>query len=531
MRNNVWIKGLIVGIITLFVGTSVVPFVSGNNLGTNPKEMGLEIHRMFSSVVPEVWVDDDYYEGGDNDGHTWGYDAFDDIQDGIDNVDDFGIIHVKEGIYEAFIIEGRNTLDIIGEDVPIVTGNQLAYDLSYPAYVYNVVFVNNSYNIYIDGFHIIGTDPTPSNRDFTIFFQNSDGELQDCTIDANSIENMNGIAVRAIRESSLTISHCVIKDYGRIAVYAKTGTILGVLNCTLIGQVYNLYNWVNYGIEIEGIDDPCIGIIKGNDIYNHDNTQAAAWSSAGIIVDYWRYYGPDYNCMNSTVFIENNKIYENMHGVQIVPNENIEIIYNEFHDNTYGAISEPWFDGSTYHNVYLDAIMNWWGDPTGPYHPTKNPDGLGDEIYGDVLFNPWITDIASNLSCGGSLHWENVVPGGTVTGSFTIENNGYIFSELCWEIDEKPTWGDWTITPKNGTGLTPEMGQITVHVSIIAPLNKNKKFTGTLKIINSENPSDYCEIDIYLKTPTCKSFNFPIFSRLIERFPNAFPILQHLMVY
>ncbi|MGC9308542.1 MAG: hypothetical protein ACP5FL_07165, partial [Thermoplasmatota archaeon] len=25
----------------------------------------------------EVWVDDDYYDGGANDGHTWGYDAFD----------------------------------------------------------------------------------------------------------------------------------------------------------------------------------------------------------------------------------------------------------------------------------------------------------------------------------------------------------------------------------------------------------------------------------------------------------------------
>jgi len=514
----------------LFAATSVVPNVSGNDVKTNSKEMEGEIPLMFSTLAPEVWIDDDYYAGGDNDGHTWGYDAFDKIQDGIDHVNDFGKIHVKEGIYDVFIIEGRNALDIIGEDEPIVTGNQLAYDNSYLANVYNVVFVNNSYNIHIEGFHIIGTNPTPSNRDFTIFFQNSNAELHDCEIDANNIQNMNGLAVRDILGSSLTISQCRIKDYGRIAVYAKTGMILSVFNSTPIGQVYNLYDWVNYGIEIEGIDDPGIGIIKGNEIYNHDNTQAAAWSSAGIIVDYWRYYGPSNNCMNSTVFIENNKIYENMHGVQIVPNENIEIIYNEIHDNSYGAISEPWFDGSTYHDVDLHAIHNWWGDLTGPYHPTENPDGHGDEIYGKFLFDPWTTDIAPNLSCGGSLQWENVAPGGTITGSFTIENNGYLYSELSWEVDEKPSWGVWTIDPESGTGITSGMGQIAVQVLVIAPLNKNKVFTGKIKIINSDDPSDYCEIDVYLKTPINKpfNFNFPIVRWLFERFPNAFPILRYL---
>jgi hypothetical protein len=316
-------------------------------------------------------------------------------------------------------------------------------------------------------------------------------------------------------------------------VYAKTGTMINVLNCTLLGQVYNVYNWVNYGIEIEGLDAPCEGIIKGNEIYNHDNTLTAAWSSGGIIVDYWRYYGLENNCMNSTVLIENNKIYDNMHGVQIVPNQNIALIYNEIHDNNYGAISEPWFDGSTYHDVNLTAMMNWWGDPTGPYDPTENPDGLGDEIYGNVLFNPWILTIAADISCDGVLSWKNVAPGDTVTGSFTVENIGYVYSELMWEVYVTPTWGTWTITPGSGTGLTPGMGQMTVQVSVVAPLKKNKEFTGSLILINSEDPTDYCEIDIYLKTPrnTPSTFNVPLFSWLCERFPNVFPILRHLMGY
>jgi len=532
MKKNLLRKGLVFGILLLFIGINTATS-NATTFETTTKENTPSIHQIASSGISEVWIDDDYYDGGDNDGHTWGYDAFDNIQEGIDHVENFAIIHVKEGIYDVFTIEDRVSLEIIGEDQPIITGYQLAYDSSYPAFVYNIIFVNNSYNIHLQGFHIIGTDPAPTDRDFSIFFQNSNGEIQDCTIDANSIENMYGIAIRAILESSVTLSNCLIKDYGRIAVYAKTTTYLNALNCTMIGQVYTQYNLVSYGIEIEGIDTPCIGILKGNKIYNHDNTQAAAWSSAGIIIDNWRYYGPSYNCKNSSVHMENNDIYDNMHGVQIVPNENIQMIHNKISENRYGAISDQWFDGSTYHDETLQAPMNWWGDPSGPYHPTENPDGQGDEIYGDILFDPWITDIASNLTCEGTLQWEDVPTGETVTGSFTVENTGYLYSELSWEVIETPSWGEWTITPGDGTGLLPGMGQITIQVSVIAPQKRNEEFTGKLKIINTENPNDYCDINISLITPINKpvSYILPIMNWLCERFPSAFPLLRHLLGY
>jgi len=40
--------------------------------------------------------------------------------------------------------------------------------------------------------------------------------------------------------------------------------------------------------------------------------------------------------------------------------------------------------------VEVDATHNWWGDPSGPYHPTLNPSGKGDSISGNVLFKPWL---------------------------------------------------------------------------------------------------------------------------------------------
>jgi len=42
--------------------------------------------------------------------------------------------------------------------------------------------------------------------------------------------------------------------------------------------------------------------------------------------------------------------------------------------------------------VPVAAENNWWGDATGPYHPTQNPGGLGDRVSDFVLFVPWLTD-------------------------------------------------------------------------------------------------------------------------------------------
>ncbi|MBU0508078.1 right-handed parallel beta-helix repeat-containing protein [bacterium] len=50
------------------------------------------------------------------------------------------------------------------------------------------------------------------------------------------------------------------------------------------------------------------------------------------------------------------------------------------------------------YNCYLPTptfnVRNcWWGDPSGPFHATRNPQGLGDAICGDsLLFEPWLLE-------------------------------------------------------------------------------------------------------------------------------------------
>lgn len=45
--------------------------------------------------------------------------------------------------------------------------------------------------------------------------------------------------------------------------------------------------------------------------------------------------------------------------------------------------------------VTVAAESNWWGDPSGPYHPLLNPAGLGDPVSDFVSFSPWRTEPAS----------------------------------------------------------------------------------------------------------------------------------------
>jgi len=137
-----------------------------------------------------------------------------------------------------------------------------------------------------------------------------------------------------------------------------------------------------------------------------------------------------------------------------------------------------------------------------------------------------------DLICDGSLSWTDVKPGDTVTGTFQVGNGGDPGSLLNWavEISSLPTWGTWSFSPASGTGLA-DGSWTTVTVTVIAPSEKNKNFTGDIKVINTDDSTDFCKIDVKLATPKNKPFDyhFSILNWLFEHFPNAFPILRYLL--
>jgi hypothetical protein len=136
-----------------------------------------------------------------------------------------------------------------------------------------------------------------------------------------------------------------------------------------------------------------------------------------------------------------------------------------------------------------------------------------------------------DLGCDGSLGWDDVKPGATVTGQFAVGNMGEIGSLLNWKVDSWPSWGTWTFTPNEGTGLA-KGDWTTITVTVIAPDEKKKEFDGNVTLVNIDDPSDYCIIPVSLTTPLKQNLYFqPFFERLFERFSNAFPILWHILRY
>jgi hypothetical protein len=97
---------------------------------------------------------------------------------------------------------------------------------------------------------------------------------------------------------------------------------------------------------------------------------------------------------NSDVVFHHNVITNNVSGNPEMPsvlfavNDALPSIdSNIIQSNSGQTILYDWWQPHV-----IDARNNWWGDESGPYHPSLNPEGQGDTLYSDmVLFIPWLT--------------------------------------------------------------------------------------------------------------------------------------------
>ena len=151
----------------------------------------------------------------------------------------------------------------------------------------------------------------------------------------------------------------------------------------------------------------------------------------------------------------------------------------------------------------------WFTIPTAPSVSVEVEYKYSNSL--DMVVSNWDSDVGNflyynqffedNLECNGDLDFNDVVPGSVVYGTIGVQNVGMAGSELDWEIESHPDWGTWTFSPDSGFDLTPEDGEILVDVKIVAPEDPNQEFAGEVKIVNSNNPYDFCIISIMLITP------------------------------
>lgn len=119
---------------------------------------------------------------------------------------------------------------------------------------------------------------------------------------------------------------------------------------------------------------------------------------------------------NADAVVVDNVMVENYVGMSIDGAVSVTVVDNSFIDNGYEGlgvgppavtsltIAGNCFSGNTsgltnWQSVEVDAGNNCWSDAGGPYNPTSNPDGLGDSVSDNVIYEPW-----TGACCGDPLH-------------------------------------------------------------------------------------------------------------------------------
>ena len=150
------------------------------------------------------------------------------------------------------------------------------------------------------------------------------------------------------------------------------------------------------------------------------------------------------------VEIEQCKITANYDGIKIInESENVNIQDCDiFKNSALGA--NAWDKGEK----SVDATNNWWGHPSGPFHPTRNTGGKGNIVSDYVNFNPWLS-----RPIDFKVHYVSP-DGNELTGNGNINNP---FGSIQKAIDLANEWD--TIVMASGTyseSITANKRNITI---------------------------------------------------------------------
>ena len=192
----------------------------------------------------------------------------------------------------------------------------------------------------------------------------------------------------------------------RVIDFIKGGIVArGAKNIFIEGNNISttLHDEAPNGIDI-GTYSGTTGIVRGNRISgcswkDFTGDYETSWSGSGILVIE----------SGDSLEIIGNTVHDCDVGMDI-ESDLMNITYNEMYDNVYGFVFWNANPKVNYNNIYsntqygvyrtaggdltgvLDACYNWWGDPTGPYHPELNPSGKGDQVSDNVDFEPWLIE-------------------------------------------------------------------------------------------------------------------------------------------
>jgi len=265
--------------------------------------------------------------------------------------------------------------------------------------------------------------------------------------------------------------------------------------------------------------------------YNHGTTGISAGHSSNLTIvenvctfNSWEGLVLS-SCQNVTVR-DNNFSRNRKNGIQLYDTNDSVFYDNVISDNgecgviLYASSMNNTIRHNTIHHnvVYgmrvfgsdpapVNATNNWWGNESGPYHPTEKQDGKGDNVTNYVLFSPWQTVPPDNLKPTASIssispspalstetvHFigEGTDDGGNITRyswRSSIDGEFYNGTEPEFDCDNLST-GTHTISFKvqDNYGVWSDEATTTLTVTEFIPPNK-------LPTVTITSPEDGAEL-------------------------------------
>jgi len=378
----------------------------------------------------EVWVDDDYTETGGNDGHTWGYDAFDNIQDGINAVGN-STVHVAAGIYNERLNISKS-LTLLGAQAgidptpagartnPSVESIITEAGLSTPNPDVLIEIPSGVTDVVIDGFTLIG-DLTNTTADTSVIRCWDDN----ISISNNIIDGMFAVLYKGDVGLTVLQNRMVVNKLGvtvqpnpatNVEIYGNVFTLgsspvggesaIYMTSCSLCSVTGNTATGFVNGSGTGGSNLNQLTVSGNTFIGNKDGV--SIWGNSTFIVisdnDLSNSLRYGINIKGQDIDIHGNNItYNGDTGVNVarhvINTERVTLQCNNISGNTNYGVKVV---GLVAPEI-INAEYNWWGDETGPYHLAANPTGLGNEVSDNVDFDPWynglmVADITPSIT-------------------------------------------------------------------------------------------------------------------------------------
>ncbi len=170
----------------------------------------------------------------------------------------------------------------------------------------------------------------------------------------------------------------------------------------------HVFNITADGVSIRGFDIKGAGVGDGAGVFIADTVDDCLLADNAIADNRYGVYVSEDSRYNVVL---QNSMKGNAHGIWMAGQQN-NICGNQMQGNTAPSGAGIYLSGTSSDNLLrfnsffglttgaaqvfcesflgADAKHNWWGDASGPSHPSENPSGTGAPVGDNIEFAPWL---------------------------------------------------------------------------------------------------------------------------------------------